>query len=190
MEATSTSRFPCCGETFKASEQRETITETRNIRVYVMIVYPIYTVGKIICCTRRNSGNSGVILLSTSQLPSTSQLLSTAIKILSSIQYLLYIAIMSSYTPRHSGGRPPKYSSPDERNAARQARRREDTRRHRERKRAERLSYLQSPQFPNNHPEHISNEVSLMLSSEAESLNLHAVGQNSKNTPSLYSYRP
>jgi hypothetical protein len=97
---------------------------------------------------------------------------------------------MSSYTPRHSGGRPPKYSSPDERNAARQARRREDTRRCRERKRAERLSHLQSPQVPSDHAEHISNEVSLMLSSEAESLNLLAIGQNSKNTSSLCGYRP
>jgi hypothetical protein len=29
-----------------------------------------------------------------------------------------------------------------------------------------------------------------MLSLEAESLNLQAVGQNSKNTSSLYGYRP
>lgn len=95
---------------------------------------------------------------------------------------------MSSYTPRHSGGRPPKYSSPDERNAARQAQYREDKRRRRDRKRAERLSHLQSPQVPNNHPDHISNEVFFTLSSEAESINLHTGPQNSKNTSSLYSY--
>jgi hypothetical protein len=96
---------------------------------------------------------------------------------------------MSSDTPRHSGGRPPKYSSPDERNAARQAQYREDKRRRRDRKRAERLSYLQSPQVPNNHPDHISNEVSLTLSSEAESISLHTGPQNSKDISSLYSYR-
>jgi hypothetical protein len=93
---------------------------------------------------------------------------------------------MSSYTPRHSGGRPPKYSSPAERNAARQAWAREDQRRRRERKRAERLSHLQSPLVPSDHPEHISNEVFLMLSSEAESLNLLAIRQNSKNTSRVY----
>ena len=78
---------------------------------------------------------------------------------------------MSSSTPRHSGGRPPKYSSPDERNLARQARRREDTRRRRERKRVERLSHLHSPQVPNDHRDHISKEVILTLSSEAECIN-------------------
>jgi hypothetical protein len=77
---------------------------------------------------------------------------------------------MSSYTPRHLGGRPPKYSSPDERNAARQAQYREDKRRRRERKRAERLSSLQAPQVPHDHSDYISNQVSLMLSSEARSL--------------------
>jgi hypothetical protein len=96
---------------------------------------------------------------------------------------------MSSYTPRHSGGRPAKYSSPDERNATRQAQHREDNRRRRERKRAERLSSLQSPQVPNDHPDYISNQVSHMLPSEAESLHLHAIRQNRKNTSSLYCYR-
>jgi hypothetical protein len=78
---------------------------------------------------------------------------------------------MSSSTPRHSGGRPPKYSSPDERNLARQARRREDTRRRRERKHVERLSHLHSPQVPNDYRNHISNEVFLTLSSEVEHIN-------------------
>lgn len=93
---------------------------------------------------------------------------------------------MSSYTPRHSGGRPPKYSSPDERNTARKEKRREDQRRRRERKRAERLSHLRSPQVPNDHLDHISNEVSLTLSSEPESIKLLTGPQNSKGASSLY----
>lgn len=95
---------------------------------------------------------------------------------------------MSSSTPHHSGGRPPKYFSPDERNAARQAQCREDQRRRRERKRAERLSHLRFSEDPNNHPDHVSNEVSHMQSSKAESINL-LVHRTVRDASSLYYYR-